>query len=146
VTTVPTATQRHNGTGPVPAYGVYPTTDGKITLGVVSEEHLWKATCEALGLAHLKDIDFLARLKQVKELDTEIAAALNTMTTAEALARLTTAGAPVAPVLTRDEMLEHPHFQQRGVAKGSPIRTTVHPPLPPGPISDLDQHHHETWK
>lgn len=50
VGTVPAATRR-SGAGPVPGYGVYPTKDGhRITLGVVSEERLWDATCRALGI------------------------------------------------------------------------------------------------
>lgn len=147
VGTVPAATTRHAGTGPVPGYGVYPTADGgKVTLGVVSEEPLWAATCNALGLDDLAGIPFLERLKRVAELDTEIAAALGKLTQEEAVAVLTAAGAPVAPRLTRDEMLRHPHFAERGVATGSPIRTAVHPPLPPGPIAELDQHRGEGWK
>jgi CoA:oxalate CoA-transferase len=41
------------------------------------------------------------------------------------------------------------HFLQRGVIAagtvGSPIRTSTHPPLPPGPIAALDQHHGQGW-
>jgi alpha-methylacyl-CoA racemase len=150
VGTVPTARSRHGGTGPVPAYGVYRTLDGeKITLGVVSEEHLWAAVCRALGLDRHAAVPFAERLGRVPELDAEIAAALGTLTRAEAVERLTATGAPVAPVLTRAEMMELDHFRMRGVITagtvGSPVRTSAHPPLPPGPIAELDEHREQGW-
>ena len=144
VGTVPTTTSRG---APVPAYGVYPTKDGgKITLGVVSEQHLWAATCRALGLDHHAAKTFPDRLKAVSALDTEIAAAVALLTTEEALAALTAAGAPVAPLLSRDAMLAHPHFQERGTATGSPIRAENHPALPPGEVAGLDEHREEGWR
>lgn len=147
VGTVPTATTRNGGAGPVPGYGVYPTADGgRVTLGVVSEQHLWAATCHALALDRLADIPFLERLGRVQELDTQIATALAALPTDDAVALLTAAGAPVAPLLTRDEMLRHSHFAERGVVTGSPVRTTAHPALPPGPIATLDQHHGQGWR
>ncbi|MCW2883457.1 MAG: hypothetical protein QOE54_2946 [Streptosporangiaceae bacterium] len=150
VGTVPMAKSRNDGAGPVPGYGVYPTRDGgKITLGVVSEERLWAATCRALGLERHAETPFLERLDRVGELDAEIAAAIAPLTREEATALLTAAGAPVAPALNRDEMMHLDHFLQRGVIAagtvGSPIRTSTHPPLPPGPIAALDQHHGQGW-
>jgi crotonobetainyl-CoA:carnitine CoA-transferase CaiB-like acyl-CoA transferase len=59
---------------------------------------------------------------------------------------------PVAPVLTRAEMLEHPHFRERGVlatgpdgylAVAHPVRYEVHPALPPGEPPVLDAHRDE---
>ncbi|MGH3388921.1 MAG: CaiB/BaiF CoA transferase family protein [Actinomadura sp.] len=151
VGTVPTARTRHGGAGPVPAYGVYPTKDGEqITLGVVSEEHLWAAVCGALGLDRHAAVPFAERLGRVPELDSEIAAVLATLTRAEAMERLTAAGAPVAPVLTRAELMELDHFQERGVLAagtvGNPVRTSAHPPLPPGPIAELDEHRGQGWR
>jgi len=149
VGTVPTAKVRGGGTGPVPGYGVYPTKDGgRITLGVVSEQHLWAAVCGALGLEHHAGLGFLERLGRVAELDAEITEAIGRLTADEALTVL--AGAPVAPLLDRDAMMTHPHFQQRGVVAdgtvGSPVRTETYPPLGPGPIAKLDQHAGEGWR
>jgi crotonobetainyl-CoA:carnitine CoA-transferase CaiB-like acyl-CoA transferase len=144
VGTVPTTAVRG---APVPAYGVYPTKDGgKITLGVVSEPALWAATCRALGLEHRVELAFADRLGRVEELDREIAAAIAAWTTGEALEALQAEGAPVAPLLTRDQMLAHPHFQERGTAQGSPIRAEKHPALPPGEVAELDQHSDEGWR
>ncbi|WP_067832759.1 CaiB/BaiF CoA transferase family protein [Actinomadura kijaniata] len=122
VATVPEASRPADGTGPVPGYGVYATADGeRVTLGVVSEQRLWSTTCRALGLAEHADVPFPERLARVAELDKAVAAAVARLTRDEALERLTAAGAPVAPVLTRAEMLTHPHFRERGVT--SPTRT-----------------------
>ncbi|MBO2447358.1 CoA transferase [Actinomadura barringtoniae] len=145
VGTVPTAKQR-TGAGPVAGYGVYPTKDGhKITLGVVSEERLWAASCEALGLGEFAGVPFLERLGRVRELDEAIAGVIGGLTREEALERLNAAGAPVAPVLSRDEMIDLDHFRMRGVVEGSPVRTVDHPPLAPGVIAELDEHRGQGW-
>ncbi|GAA2630088.1 CaiB/BaiF CoA-transferase family protein [Actinomadura fulvescens] len=151
VGTVPTAITRNGGAGPVPGYGVYPTRDGeKITLGVVSEERLWAATCEALELDDLAAVPFLERLGRVRELDGAVAAAVAGLTRDEAVERLGAAGAPVAPLLARAEMMAHEHFRERGVIDaetvGSPVRTAAHPPLPAGPVAELDQHRDQGWR
>ncbi|WP_395110895.1 CaiB/BaiF CoA transferase family protein [Actinomadura sp. SCN-SB] len=152
VGTVPEPRERRREPGaPVPGYGVYTTKDGgKITLGVVSEQRLWAATCRALGLVEHADLPFPERLARVRELDAAVAAAISRLTRDEAIDLLYPAGAPVAPVLTRAEMMAHGHFQARGVIAdgtvGVPVRTTVHPPLPPGPVPGLDEHRGQTWR
>jgi crotonobetainyl-CoA:carnitine CoA-transferase CaiB-like acyl-CoA transferase len=155
VGTVPEASPPRRGPddrrhGPVPGYGVYTTKDGGgITLGVVSEQRLWAATCRALGLVEHVDVPFAERVERVRELDAVLADAIARLTRDEAVDLLYPAGAPVAPLLTRAEMMAHGHFQARGVIAedtvGVPVRTAVHPPLPPGPVPELDEHHGETW-
>ncbi|MFI6518543.1 CaiB/BaiF CoA transferase family protein [Spirillospora sp. NPDC050679] len=149
--TVPAATRPAGDTGPLPGYGIYPTADGRrITLGVVSEERLWAAACRALGLAEHAAVPFLERLGRVAELDGAIAAAVVRLTRDEAVKLLTAAGAPVAPVLDRAEMMELPHFRERGVLRdgtvGDAVRATVHPPLGTGPVAGLDEHRGEGWR
>ncbi len=144
VGTVPATTAKG---APLPAYGVYPTKDGgKITLGVVSEQNLWAATCRALGLDHRAGLGFTERLGRVRELDREIAEAVAGLSTEEALAALREAGAPVAPLLSRAAMLAHPHFVERGTASGGPIRAEKQPALPPGGVAGLDEHAGQTWR
>ncbi|WP_329519369.1 CaiB/BaiF CoA transferase family protein [Spirillospora sp. NBC_01491] len=148
--TGPPTTGAARAGGPVPGYGIYPTRDGhKITLGVVSEERLWAATCGALGLPEHAGVPFAARLGRVAELDADVAAAVARLTRDEAVERLTAAGAPVAPLLTRAELMDHDHFRERGVigdgTVGSPVRTLAHPPLPPGPVAELDGHRGQGW-
>ncbi|TDE34718.1 CoA transferase [Actinomadura sp. 6K520] len=146
VGTVPEATRR-SGAGPVPGYGVYPTKDGqKITLGVVSEDRLWGATCRALGIGEHADVPFAERLGRIGELDGAVTAAVAKLTRAEAVELLTAAGAPVAPVLSHAEMLGLDHFGQRAVQEEGPVRTTVHPPLPEGPVAGLDEHRGQIWR
>jgi CoA:oxalate CoA-transferase len=146
VGTVPPATRR-SGAGPVPGYGVYTARDGhKITLGVVSEERLWDATCRALGIGELAGIPFAERLGRIAELDGAVAAAIAKLTRDEAMARLTAAGAPVAPLLSHAEMTGLDHFRRRRVHEEGPVRTSVHPPLPRGGVPGLDEHRGQTWR
>lgn len=56
------------------------------------------------------------------------------------------AGAPVAPLLSHAEMLALDHFAHRRVHEEGPVRTTVHPPLPGGPVPGLDEHRGQTWR
>lgn len=145
--TPPRPDQVTHVTGPVPGYGVYATKDGlKITLGVVSEERLWAATCRARGLDEAADVPFAERLGRVAELDADVAAAIARLTRDEAMERLSAAGAPVAPLLTGAEMLDLDHFRARGVLDAGPVRTTAHPPLPGGPVAGLDEHRGEGWR
>jgi len=137
--------------GPLPGYGVYTTKDGgKITLGVVSEQRLWAATCRALDLVEHADVPFAERVSRVGELDAALADAIARLTRDEAIDLLYPAGAPVAPLLSRAEMMGHGHFRARGVITeetvGVPVRTTVHPPLPPGPVPGLDEHRGQAWR
>ncbi|MCO6011207.1 CoA transferase [Actinoallomurus purpureus] len=127
------------GRGPVPGYGVYPAHDGgKVSLGVVSEDRLWSATCRALGLDHHAGLSFPERLSRAEELDRDISEKIAALPRDTVVARLTDAGAPVAPVLSPAEVRTVDHFQQRGVIDGSPVRTLLDPPLPPGRAPDLD--------
>jgi crotonobetainyl-CoA:carnitine CoA-transferase CaiB-like acyl-CoA transferase len=65
----------------------------------------------------------------------------------ELVAALTPLGVPVAPILTRDEMLTHPNVWERGVLTvdehgyrrvAHPIHYAVHPSRPPGDAPELD--------
>ncbi|MCO5968565.1 CaiB/BaiF CoA transferase family protein [Actinoallomurus soli] len=124
--------------GPVPGYGVYPARDGAgVSLGVVSEDRLWAATCRALELDRHAGLSFAERLSRAEELDRDLAGAVAGLPRATAVARLTAAGAPVAPVLSPAEMRTVDHFRRRGVLDGSPVRTIFDPPPPPGRAPDL---------
>ncbi|GAA2435919.1 CaiB/BaiF CoA-transferase family protein [Actinomadura vinacea] len=138
------------GGGPVPGYGVYATKDGRrIALGVVSEQRLWWAACRALGLHEHADVPFTERLGRLRELDTAVADAVARLTRDEAVDLLDAAGAPVAPVLDRAEMMASRNFQARGVIAdgtvGAPFRTAVHHGLSPSPVAALDEHRGQGW-
>src|SRR4051794_28969378 len=135
---VPSGSEPGRTRGPVPGYGVYPARGGgRISIGVVSEDRLWAATCRALGLDHHAGLSFPERLAEAEELDRDLAERIAALPRDTAIARLTAAGAPVAPVLSPAEMRTVDHFQQRGVLDGSPVRTLHDPPLPPGRAPDL---------
>ena len=107
----------------VAGYGVFATRDGHVALGVLAETHLWAATCAALGLDDVADLDLVQRTERFDELQPRIAAVLAPLTRAEALERLQATGAPATAVRTIDE-------------------------IPPPAASDppaLDQHRGEGW-
>lgn len=130
-------------------YGVFACSDGGwITLAVISEDHFWQAVCDALGLApDLRELGHLARLDRFDNCQDAITAACAQLTRADALERLTRAGAPVAPVFDPAEMAADEQFRSRevvhdagdGTARlGFPARLHDHPPRPPGPTPDVD--------
>lgn len=81
-----------------PAYGVYRTSDGYITLGIIAEEHFWRRLCEALDLDfNFSLIESFSRYKEVKE---KIQSKLEGMKTVEALELLKNADIPVSDVKT----------------------------------------------
>ncbi|MBM3663766.1 MAG: hypothetical protein FJW94_12990, partial [Actinobacteria bacterium] len=45
--------------GNFPAYGTFACREGWVTLGVVTEDHFWRALCAELGLEDLADLGYL---------------------------------------------------------------------------------------
>ena len=130
-------------------YGVFRCVDGGlVALGVIAEDHFWEAVCDACDLEDLRALSYAERLGRVAECNARVAAALGALSTREALDRLTRVGAPVAPVLTAEEMAEHPQLVERGVVVdgatgpriGFPARLDRHPARPPGPPPEPGAH------
>ena len=97
-------------------YGVFRCADGGwIALGVIAEDHFWKAVCAGLGIAELGDLAYFDRLDRFEECQRAVTAASAALPRDVALQRLNAAGAPVTPVLTPEEMGDYPHFRERGV-------------------------------
>jgi crotonobetainyl-CoA:carnitine CoA-transferase CaiB-like acyl-CoA transferase len=125
-------------------YGVFRCADGEfVTLGVIAEDHFWRAVCDALGIDALRDLTYVERLDRVVECNERVAESLTKIDSADAVARLTDAGAPVAPVLRPEEVGAHRHFRERGVIVeeppgvprvGFPAVLRMHPARPPGPV------------
>ena len=111
--------------GGLPSYGCFPTADGRfLTLGLMSEEHLWVKMCDALGLEHLRELDMRGRIGRADEVRAAIADVIAARPLAELVRMLD--GTPAHPALTRAEMLEHPQLVHRGLvgqttADGSPV-------------------------
>jgi crotonobetainyl-CoA:carnitine CoA-transferase CaiB-like acyl-CoA transferase len=116
----------------VPGYGTFATADGKyVTLGIITEDHFWSALCDALGMPDARDLSFVERMAQLAPLQARVAGAIAENERDDLVDTLLTLGVPVAPVLTRAEMLALDHFRARGVAgdgwTGHPVRFVDHP-------------------
>jgi crotonobetainyl-CoA:carnitine CoA-transferase CaiB-like acyl-CoA transferase len=126
-----------------PGYGVFRAADGGfVTLAVISEDHFWAAVCDALGIPELRALTYAERLDDVDGCNAAVADAVARLDRDDAVARLTRAGAPVAPVLEPVEAGRHEQFRRRGVfvpddegqvRTAFPARLSVHPVRPPGP-------------
>ena len=97
---------------------IFPTADGYITLGAVSDKE-WFALCHAIQGPHLIDDPRFQtaglRNKNRQERMEEIEAALGPFRTAEIIATLEAADVPCAPVLSRWEMLSDPQVQANDI-------------------------------
>jgi len=121
---------------------VYATADGgHVVLGVFSEDHFWDLLCRRLGLDHLAGLSMAGRAAGGAELRETLQAQISTWNRDDLVAQMGAIGVPIAPVLTRAEALDLPHFLDRGViARGPdgdrrvahPIRYARHPARKPG--------------
>ena len=128
--------------GESPGMGIYAAGDGgHVVLGVFSEDHFWDLLCRQLGLAQYAGLDMAARSDRATEIRPALQARFASRGRDELVAELAALGLPVAPVLSRDEALAHPHFWARGVMArgpdgdrrvGHPIRFLRHPARAPG--------------
>jgi crotonobetainyl-CoA:carnitine CoA-transferase CaiB-like acyl-CoA transferase len=133
--------------------GTYQTNDGRwVVLGVFSEDHFWDELCRGLGLDQHVGLTLVQRTDRADELDGELRAAIGRCASNDLVNTLAARSVPISPVLTREEMLDHPHFTERGTitigpdgyrAVGHPIRYRVHPTRPLGRPPAVDEHHGE---
>jgi crotonobetainyl-CoA:carnitine CoA-transferase CaiB-like acyl-CoA transferase len=136
--------------GEVPGYGVFETADGWIALGVLTEDHFWRAVCAVAGLDG-GALGFEARLARVTELQGRLRDALRGRPRDEVVAELLAAGAPVAPVLDRAAMAQHEQFRSRGTvrpgpATGYPVLFARRPARVDAPAPSLDAHAGEGFR
>jgi crotonobetainyl-CoA:carnitine CoA-transferase CaiB-like acyl-CoA transferase len=135
---------------PVAGYGLFETADGGVVaLGVLTEDHFWRALCDVLGLARHRDLDFATRMASSEMLQRDVGAAIAQRRRRELVDALLAAGAPVAPVLDRGGMLANDHLRGRGVVTTAPwgdvwmghlARLTHHPAGVTDPAPRLDEH------
>ncbi|MGH8978342.1 MAG: CaiB/BaiF CoA transferase family protein [Acidimicrobiia bacterium] len=99
-----------------PGYGVFECSDGAfMSVAIISEDHFWRAACDALALGDLGGLRYSERLDRIEECNAALGAALLFLQRDEAVARLGAAGVPVAPLLAPEESAQHQQFLQRGV-------------------------------
>lgn len=84
-----------------PAYEIYRTSDGFITLGIIAEEHFWQRLCKALGFDF--QIPLVGSFKRYEELKKLIGCKLEKMSTKEAAEILRSADVPAFEVLSLEE-------------------------------------------
>jgi crotonobetainyl-CoA:carnitine CoA-transferase CaiB-like acyl-CoA transferase len=128
--------------GRVAGYGLYPVADGWISLGVLSEDHLWAALAGALGLDDVAGLGFVDRAKVADDLDARLTTALADRGRDEVVDDLAAAGVPVAPVLDQAGVVAADPFRQRGLvldgpAMTHPLRYRDHPAVRPGAVPPL---------
>ncbi len=142
--------------GKLPSYGSFRTADAQwVTLGVIDEQHFWTRLCDVLDLAELRDLDLLARVERHGEIAGRLSAAVAGRARDELVAALGD-DVPVAPALTRAEVLEHPQFHHRGVVglttgdgtptMGYPVRFSREPARAPGCPPSLGEHQDEGFR
>jgi crotonobetainyl-CoA:carnitine CoA-transferase CaiB-like acyl-CoA transferase len=134
----------------VPGYGTFATADKRfLTLGVLTENHFWQPLCETLALDDVGGLTFVERMARVEELQDRVRAAIAGRVRDELVDELLAAGVPVAPVLSRAEMVQLPHFRERRAVTtdpwadpntGYPVRFHHHPAGRTEPPPDLDEH------
>jgi crotonobetainyl-CoA:carnitine CoA-transferase CaiB-like acyl-CoA transferase len=97
---------------------LFETADGFMTAGTVALRE-WQAFCAAVERPEwLADERFRSTAGLVRHADARLelmASVLRTRTTAEWCERLDRAQVPCAPILTRDELLEHPQVQGNAI-------------------------------
>jgi crotonobetainyl-CoA:carnitine CoA-transferase CaiB-like acyl-CoA transferase len=120
-----------NVTG-IPTYGVFETADGRyVALGIVHEDHFWRAFCEGADEADLGGLAQAERLARADEVRARLVARFRTDTRDRWTARFEGRDVPLTPVLEPDEVAAWPQLVHRGVlgpfGVGLPWRTAGAP-------------------
>jgi crotonobetainyl-CoA:carnitine CoA-transferase CaiB-like acyl-CoA transferase len=104
---------------------IYQTADGYITAAALTDRQ-WAGLARALDRPEwLEDERFKTPALRQRNIDARLQLtqdALISRPTAEMLERLTNAGVPCAPVLTRNQVIRHPQVQEMGI-----VVETEHP-------------------
>lgn len=100
-------------------YKLYRTLDGWAMVYSVATQGHWQNMCRALGRADLAEdprfADLQGRVRYGADVNDEIQAETAKLTTAEIVDLMDRADVPVAPVNTRQAMIDDPHVRHRGL-------------------------------
>jgi crotonobetainyl-CoA:carnitine CoA-transferase CaiB-like acyl-CoA transferase len=133
----------------VPGYGMFRCRNGYVALGIITEDHFWRALCDTLAMPDARALGWLERTKNTPELQQRIAAAIEPRDRDEVARELLAAGVPASPVLDRAGMLGLAHFEARDVvthdasgapATGHPVRFLQHPAARTSAAPEIDEH------
>ncbi|MPY92408.1 MAG: CoA transferase [Acidimicrobiia bacterium] len=107
-------------------YKLYRTKDGWAMVYPVATTAHWEGLCHALGRPDLaadpRFADIQGRLRNGHVVNDELAVEIKRFSTAEFVELMDAADVPVAPVNTREAMIEDPHVRHRGI-----VVETEHP-------------------
>ncbi len=122
-------------------YKLYRTSDGWAMVYSVATEGHWQRMCTTLGRPDLaadpRFADLQGRVRYGAEVNDEIQAITATMTTDEVVQMMDAADVPVAPVNTRQAMIDDPHIRHRELLVESqhPVVGTIRQVRPPARYS-----------
>ncbi len=128
-----------------PHYGVFRTADGRfVTLGIVYEDHFWRACCDVLGLPEWRELTHAQRLARYGEIRGRLEAVFAGATRDEWTERFAGQEVPFAPVLELQEVLAWPQFRHRGLftehGVALPMTFSAAEVSPRGPSPELGEH------
>jgi formyl-CoA transferase len=110
---------RHSVPGSSP-YGIYPTTDGWVAIMCVTDAH-WRAFCAAIGddvLAQDESLRTGPQRAAVRDaIDARVRAWTADQARDQAIATLSAAGIPCAPVRTLGEAVDDPYNEEQGLLR-----------------------------
>lgn len=112
-----------------PAYGIFETADGWVTVSIAHEDHFWRALCEALGRPELGGLRGDERRSRAGELRPWIESTLRLKPSEEWLGILEPAGVPAGRVNTPVATLDDPLFNAREAFVRDGDRVEVRVPL-----------------
>jgi crotonobetainyl-CoA:carnitine CoA-transferase CaiB-like acyl-CoA transferase len=141
-------------------FGVYKTGDGKyLTLSVAMEPHFWRNLWEAVGRPELGKISFIERFQRNQELEAILKEIFLTKGRDEWVEILSAGDVPSGPVLTLEEVAEHPQIKARQMVVdweapdgrkeklvNHPIRFSETPASIRGPAPALGEHTEEVLR
>ncbi len=100
----------------IPHYGLFPCADGRwLSLGIVHEDHFWDSFCEVAGLGEMTGLSLDERLEEADAIQAALARVLPTRSAADWEEALLDADVPAAAVADLTEVLDTPHFRERGM-------------------------------
>ncbi len=141
-------------------FGVYKTGDGKyLTLSVAMEPHFWRNLWEAVGRPELGKLSFIERFQRNQELEAILKEVFLSKGRDEWVEILSAGDVPSGPVLTLEEVAEHPQIKARQMVVdweapdghkeklvNHPIRFSDTPASIRGPAPALGEHTEEVLR
>lgn len=123
------ANSKGTGSAHNPAYGIFRTRDGWISLSVMHEDHFWRALCEQLDMVEYCELPAAARRERAVELRDRLNSVIERATSESLITRLGPAGVPIGIVQTAETVVNDSLFRQRGMIVGMGSMSRVRTPI-----------------